>query len=204
MPIGKSHLTPHTSSFTQTEEAHESNNCISKFYRENISQNGKYTDMNFATYIAYSMPIAVINLFLVWIILGGFYLGRPKANINNNTPSTSTDDEVIEDEDTTSDTHVAKLLQRKLDELGKMSFHEIVVILLITIAVILWLFRDPRVIPGWRSLFPSTYPAIGDSTVAVAVLLLMFIIPKKLEYFRGGKHREFVSSVEFGNQTFFH
>lgn len=181
------------------EEAHESNSCISKFYRENISQNGKYTDMNFATYIAYSMPIAVINLFLVWIILGAFYLGRPKVNSSNNTPPT--DDEVIA-EDTTSDNHVAKLLQRKLDELGKMSFHEIVVILLIAIAVILWLFRDPRVIPGWSSLFPDSYPRIGDSTVAVAVLLLMFIIPKKLEYFRGGRPIEFVSSVEFGNRTF--
>ncbi|XP_037034217.1 solute carrier family 13 member 4-like [Bradysia coprophila] len=147
----------------------------------NVGQNGKYTDLNFATYIAFSMPIAIINLFLVWIILSLTFLGRPEQNRNVRSEVNDTQGAILED----SSQNVAKLLRRKLDELGKTSFHEKVVIVLITVAVVLWLFRDPRVIPGWISIFPDTYPKIGDATVAIAILILMFIIPKEIKYFRG-------------------
>ncbi|KAG4075773.1 hypothetical protein HA402_003599 [Bradysia odoriphaga] len=150
----------------------------------NVGQDGKYTDLNFATYIAFSMPIAIINLFFVWIILSLTFLGRPDVSKRSGSVRTEANDTqgaILED----SSQNVAKLLRRKLDELGKTSFHEKAVIVLITVAVILWLFRDPRVIPGWISIFPDTYPKIGDATVAIAILILMFIIPKETKYFRG-------------------
>ncbi|KAJ6635782.1 Solute carrier family 13 member 3 [Pseudolycoriella hygida] len=140
--------------------------------QENISQNGKYTDMNFATYIAFSMPIAVINLFLIWMILSIIFLGRPKKHKTSNLMSNTISDETNSNEN--SSEHVARMLQSKLDDLGKMSFHEWTVTILITTAVILWLFRDPRVIPGWITVFPDAYPRIGDSTIAVAILILIF------------------------------
>lgn len=157
-------------------------------YRENVGQDGKYTDLNFATYIAFSMPIAIINLFIVWIILSLIFLGRPGVSKQKQSvPSEAgeTQGAILED----SSQNVAKLLRRKLEDLGKTTFHETVVIVLITVAVILWLFRDPRVIPGWISLFPDTYPKVGDSTVAITILVLMFIIPKEIKYFRGGYQR---------------
>lgn len=157
-------------------------------HRVNVGQDGKYTDLNFATYIAFSMPIAIINIFLIWIILSYIFLRHPKSNsqnrssVNINLEESNTQNAHPEN----SSKHVAELLQKKLKELGKTSFHEMTVIVLITIAVILWLFRDPRVIPGWSSIFPESYPRIGDSTIAIAVLIMMFIIPKELKYFRGG------------------
>lgn len=133
------------------------------------------------------MPIAVINLFLTWIILSLFFLGRPKFSSGKHHSAKVTKESTTEDVlPENSSQHVAKHLQRKLDELGKISFHEWIVIALISIAVILWLFRDPQVFPGWFSLFPEGHPKIGDSTVAVAILVIMFIIPKELSYFRGG------------------
>ncbi|KAJ6632716.1 Solute carrier family 13 member 3 [Pseudolycoriella hygida] len=155
--------------------------------QENISQDGKYTDMNFATYIAFSMPIAVINLFLIWIILSIIFLGRPKFDTKKHNTLTFTSNTISEETNSSENSteHVARLLKSKLDDLGKMSFHEWTVTVLITIAVILWLFRDPRVIPGWIAIFPSGYTRIGDSTVAVAILILMFVIPKDTNYFRG-------------------
>lgn len=142
------------------------------------------------------MPIAVINLFLIWIILSLIFLGRPKFNSKKRSSVTPTADVISEESNTPnvptddSSQQVAALLRRKLNELGKISFHEATVIVLITIAVLLWLFRDPRVIPGWISIFPGAYPRIGDSTVAIAILILMFIIPKETKYFRGGTHTD--------------
>lgn len=134
------------------------------------------------------MPIAIINLFLVWIILSIIFLGRPKRHDiptpNNNIELEDDNSEIVTNEN--SNERVAELLQRKLDELGKVSFHEQSVIVLITMAIILWLFRDPRVIPGWISIFPGDYPKVGDASVAIAILLIMFIVPKDLKYFRGG------------------
>lgn len=158
-----------------------------RFLSENVGQDGKFVDLNFATYIAFSMPIAIINLFLVWIILSVIFLGRPKRNASKSNDialSEVVDLHVIQEN--SSNQNVAALLRRKLDELGTMSFHEKAVSVLIMIAVLLWLFRDPRVVPGWISMFPESYPRIGDSSVAIAILLLMFIIPKDLKYFRGG------------------
>lgn len=167
---------------------------IHNIYRENIGQDGKYTDLNFATFIAFSMPIAVINLIFTWIILGWIFLGHPKYHSKQHHSSTPTFDAVSKETDSqdilsgnSSSVHVARILRRKLNELGNITFHECVVIVLITIAVVLWLFRDPQVFPGWFSLFPVGYPKIGDSTVAVAILVIMFIIPKELSYFQGGK-----------------
>lgn len=159
-------------------------------HRENVGQDGKYTDLNFATYIAFSMPIAVINLFLTWIILSLIFLGRPKFH-SISTQTSSRENTPSED----SSQQVARVLQRKLNELGKISFHEWTVIVLITVAVILWLFRDPQVFPGWFFLFKESHPRIGDSTVAVAILVILFIVPKDISYFRGGTKCTFVIVV---------
>jgi len=50
-------------------------------YRENIGQNGRYKEINFATWIAFNLPIAAINLLLVWLYLGLLYLKRPKFSL---------------------------------------------------------------------------------------------------------------------------
>ena len=41
------------------------------------------------------------------------------------------------------------VIGKKYEELGPMSFHEFMTLFLFIILVLLWLFRDPQVIPGW-------------------------------------------------------
>lgn len=74
---------------------------------------------------------------------------------------------------------VQRMLEDKYKGLGTMSFHETAVATLFLLAVSLWLFREPKFMPGWASLI-SDDPKfrIGDSTAAMLIVLLLFIVPK--------------------------
>lgn len=51
----------------------------------------------------------------------------------------------------------AKLfIKKKLEEMGKMSFHELMVAILFVLAVTLWFFRKPEFIPGWAETITKT------------------------------------------------
>lgn len=67
--------------------------------------------------------------------------------------------------------------------LGPMRFEEIVVLINFLLVAVLWLFRKDLnfgflVVPGWENLFPVP-KYINDGTVAIAVALLLFIIPAR-------------------------
>ena len=153
------------------------------FHRENLSQDGKYTDLTFVTWIAFNLPIAIINLIIIWIILGVMHLGIPNfqtpfLNKLNCFKSASN----INEDEGFSEEQVRKMLRLKVKELGYTSFHERTVIILFTTAVLLWFSRDPQFIPGWSSWFPDKKIKIGDSSVAILITILMFIIPRKVKY----------------------
>lgn len=46
----------------------------------------------------------------------------------------------------------SKLIKQKMDEMGPMSFHEIMVGIMFLLSVILWFFRKPQFIPGWAEM----------------------------------------------------
>lgn len=153
-------------------------------FRENLGQDGKYVDLNFFTYSAFSIPTAAINLFVMWLVLGFFHLG-----FENGNNSSSTQGKVLEEESAAhfeSFSSQAEVIDRKLrkkyEDLGPMGFHEGAVLALLSLAVTLWFTKDPRIFPGWISLFPKM--KIGDSAVGVAVSILLFMIPRKLEFFK--------------------
>jgi len=80
-------------------------------------------------------------------------------------------------------------LQEKYEELGPMQWKEISVSILFAAAVILWFTRDPQIFKGWNNLmFPDGSYKVGDSSVAVAIVLLMFLIPQDLGSFRKGRN----------------
>lgn len=64
-----------------------------------------------------------------------------------------------------------------------MSFHEIGVGFVFFTTVMLWLFRDPRFMPGWDEQLEHTEN--GDATAAMIGVLLMFIMPRDLSYILG-------------------
>lgn len=48
---------------------------------------------------------------------------------------------------------IRDMLLKKYQELGAITFHEITVLVLFVILISLWMFRDPKFMPGWGSLF---------------------------------------------------
>lgn len=52
---------------------------------------------------------------------------------------------------------VKSLIQRKYNELGEMTFHELATLVLFILCVLLWFFRDPQFITGWAEILHTVY-----------------------------------------------
>jgi sodium-dependent dicarboxylate transporter 2/3/5 len=140
----------------------------------NISQDGKYTDLTFATWLAYNFPGMVINGVVVLIYLVMVFQVIPKLRNKDAQPISIGSEE-----------NVRRILRAKYEALGPMNFHEIAVSIMFFFVVMLWFFRDPRFIKGWMEYFWGV--EVGDSTAAMFVIFLLFIIPKNLDFSKDGK-----------------
>lgn len=75
------------------------------------------------------------------------------------------------------------LVAKEYKELGPISFEEKSVLVVFFLAAVLWVFRNDLnigllTIPGWSRLLP--YPdLIDDGTVAVAMAMILFLIPTR-------------------------
>lgn len=56
------------------------------------------------------------------------------------------------------------LIRNKYRELGPMSFNEKTITVLFIVLVLLWIFRDPKFIPGWGTFF-SKYLKMGNGLI---------------------------------------
>ncbi|KAM9650244.1 solute carrier family 13 member 1 isoform 2-T6 [Trichechus inunguis] len=73
----------------------------------------------------------------------------------------------------------AAVIKQEYEKLGPLRYQEIVTLVLFIVMALLWFNRDPGFASGWAELFPE-YPGFAtDSTVALLVGLLFFIIPAK-------------------------
>ncbi|XP_074980556.1 solute carrier family 13 member 1 isoform X3 [Caretta caretta] len=73
----------------------------------------------------------------------------------------------------------AQVIKEEYTKLGPISYPEITTLVLFILMALLWFTREPGFIPGWFSLFPR-YPGFAtDSTAALIIGLLFFIIPAK-------------------------
>ena len=86
------------------------------------------------------------------------------------------------------DLQVKEVLRHHLDELGSMSYEEKTVSCVFVTLVLLWFFRAPGFMTGWGDLLSDRYDTglseeivISDSTAAVIVVCLLFVLPKKVE-----------------------
>uniref|UniRef100_A0A8C3NPF2 Uncharacterized protein n=1 Tax=Geospiza parvula TaxID=87175 RepID=A0A8C3NPF2_GEOPR len=73
----------------------------------------------------------------------------------------------------------SQVIQEEYKKLGPISYPETVTLVLFIVMTLLWFTRDPGFIPGWSSLFPKYKSYITDSTAALVIGLLFFIIPAK-------------------------
>ena len=47
------------------------------------------------------------------------------------------------------------LIQHHCQEMGPITFHELAVLIVFTILVILWFFREPEFMTGWADVLPQ-------------------------------------------------
>ncbi|KAI1239377.1 hypothetical protein IHE44_0012496 [Lamprotornis superbus] len=121
--------------------------------------------INFGSWFILSIPIAVTILLLSWVWLQWLFLGFDFKNMFKCGKKKTAREEAS-----------SQVIQEEYKKLGPISYPETVTLVLFILMTLLWFTRDPGFIPGWSSLFPNY---ITDSTAALVIGLLFFIIPAK-------------------------
>jgi sodium-dependent dicarboxylate transporter 2/3/5 len=116
--------------------------------------------IKFSEWMMFGVPIAFVMIVLSWLILTKIIF--------------KSDKDLVLDK---------KIIREEKQKIGKMSYEEKAVLVVFFITALLWVFRSDLdlgsvKISGWSILFPSA-SFIDDSTVAIAMALLLFIIPCK-------------------------
>ncbi|NXI26012.1 S13A1 protein, partial [Sterrhoptilus dennistouni] len=133
--------------------------------------NSRYPDcqcINFGSWFILSIPIAVIILLLSWVWLQWLFLGFDFKNMFKCGKKKTAREEAS-----------SQVIQEEYKKLGPISYPETVTLVLFILMTLLWFTRDPGFIPGWSSLFPKYKSYITDSTAALVIGILFFIIPAK-------------------------
>ncbi len=115
-------------------------------------------EITFAQWFFFAFPISVVFLLIAWFVLYLIF-GRIKFHLDKDH------------------------FRNEYASLGKIRREEVIVLIVFTALAILWLTRVPITIenfkiPGWSELFPHP-EYINDGVVAIAVAMLLFIIPAK-------------------------
>ncbi|NXE92656.1 S13A1 protein, partial [Menura novaehollandiae] len=124
--------------------------------------------INFGSWFILSIPITVIILLLSWVWLQWLFLGFDFKNMFKCGKKKTAREEAS-----------SRVIQEEYKKLGPISYAETVTLVLFILMTLLWFTRDPGFIPGWSSLFPKYKGYITDSTAALVIGLLFFIIPAK-------------------------
>ncbi len=118
-------------------------------------------EISFATWFFYAFPIVIVMFIIAWLYLYVVFVKRG-ANFKSIEKSN------------------LKLTYKKL---GKWSYEEKVMMIIFVLLAMLWFFRADIIIGsfkiyGWQNLFknPSYF---NDGTVAIAIAIILFIIPSK-------------------------
>lgn len=95
------------------------------------------------------------------------------------------------------------LIREERRRLGPMGFEEKAVFAIFATTALLWTFREPislgsLSLPGWSSLLPFA-DRLDDGTVAVAMALLLFLIPSRRRGRREGETVEAGEGIQEGS-----
>jgi len=119
----------------------------------------KASDITFAQWFFFALPITIVLLVIVWGILSIIFCPREGIGLDR------------------------EVFSQQYKALGPLNFQEKVVMTDFIALVFLWMFRaDIKIgsftIPGWSGLFPKA-GFINDGTVAIAMAFILFLIPVK-------------------------
>lgn len=124
--------------------------------------------INFGTWFVAIIPMMVIILILSWIWLTWLFIG---FNFNRMFKCGK--------RKTDKDLAAAQVIKDEYTKMGPISYEEIVTLVIFVLMALLWFTREPGFIPGWSSLFPEYRGYATDSTAALLLGILFFIIPAK-------------------------
>ncbi|CAL1267394.1 unnamed protein product [Larinioides sclopetarius] len=116
-------------------------------------------EISFASWMMYNIPGLFLCVIIGWLYLWLVNIYFSKRNNNNKSK-----DEVY------------GIILKRYQRLGSLSSYEISVIVLFSLLIALWTFRDPKFIPGWYTAIGFKMK-VGNSAAAIAILFLMFLLP---------------------------
>ncbi|ODM98912.1 Solute carrier family 13 member 2 [Orchesella cincta] len=132
--------------------------------------NGTLSELTFATWMAFNVPPMIVNVLIAWVYLVLVFFGVSGRGKDKTTARMMSKD---------NQRDVERMLKEKYKGLGPISFHEAAVAVLFLFAVSLWFFKEPKFMPGWSDLITTSHDFnIGDSTAAMLIVMLLFILPK--------------------------
>ncbi len=120
-------------------------------------------EIGFVRWMGVGLPLVIVFIPLVWLLLTRV-LHPPGAGGENCDP---------------------EAIRRQQQELGPMGRGEGLTLVVFVTTALLWIFRSPihigpLFIPGWSQLFPNP-AAVDDSTVAIFMAVLLFVLPVDLK-----------------------
>ncbi|XP_049869356.1 protein I'm not dead yet-like [Pectinophora gossypiella] len=139
--------------------------------------------MTFPNFSAFSIPYMIIMELLTYFWMIVRYLGflRPKSDKARMAEIPPSGIEAAK-----------KTMEKNIEDLGPLSFWEIMVIILFGGGILLFFSRSPQIFPGWADRVREFYGIkdkkfIRDSVVAMGVSFLMFLFAAKLTIFKNCK-----------------
>uniref|UniRef100_A0A7E4V4F1 Protein I'm not dead yet n=1 Tax=Panagrellus redivivus TaxID=6233 RepID=A0A7E4V4F1_PANRE len=132
-------------------------NIILAGYMEQLT-NGN-SPITFAKWMFYAVPQLVVMILFLWFWLQFLYVGW------STDPNAKETEKILQ-----------KVIKSKYDALGPIKYSEKTIAVLFSFMVVLWTFRDPKVVPGWGDLFPNGY--VSDATVSICIGILLFVLPR--------------------------
>uniref|UniRef100_A0A914VS54 Uncharacterized protein n=1 Tax=Plectus sambesii TaxID=2011161 RepID=A0A914VS54_9BILA len=116
---------------------------------------GASTGINFLSWMAFAIPSMVVALILCWLSLYLYFMRKSRP----------------------ADENVNIMMREKYRNLPSMTFAEISVLICFCILLVMWIFRDPKVIPGFGDFFRKGY--VTDATSAMIISFLLFVLPNE-------------------------
>jgi len=125
----------------------------------------KFLSISFLDWMLFNIPPMMISTIFLWVYMQIHFRGIPKGwrFWRKGFLEAARKEAAIAK---SVETSIRTTMERKYEELGRMNFHESGVLYLFLTVVVLWIFKDPQIIPGWDNLFRKT--RTGKSFISVS------------------------------------
>ncbi|XP_045448918.1 protein I'm not dead yet-like [Melitaea cinxia] len=135
--------------------------------------------LSFPKFSAFAIPYMLVMEIFLYLYLLVVYLGylRPNSEAAKKARMTP------------SGIEAAKIaVNDNLEKLGRITFWEILVIILFISAILLFFCRTPQIFTGWGDIIPLYFDIedkkfVNDSAAALLIGFLMLLLPSSLKFF---------------------